>query len=135
MAPLRQRLLAWAVLSSHALVLALGTALMCAGREHTHGGIAAPDCAMHHRASAPADGADRHHHAHHDHAPATDEGSTGQQRIRCRCSADVLAAYLGEAAVLETGAAVPFVQMSTPARPWAVCVVENDCSPPSPPPR
>ena len=118
----------WATLSAQLIVLVLGTAQVCADREHTHGGIAAPDCRMHHQSGS----AQVSEHAHHGHA--SDE-ATGGAQIKCRCANDFLPTYLGQKAVLELPVASPFVE-AAPLEPRSVIsTAGHSFSPPSPPPR
>src|SRR5687768_18137875 len=100
----RRFLTSWATLSAQLLVLVLGTAQMCADREHTHGGIAAPDCQMHH---ASGGGHGLSEHAHHGHV--SDE-ATGGAQIKCRCANDLLPTHRGQEAILELPVASPFVE-------------------------
>src|SRR5688500_4138212 len=94
----------WATLSAQVLILALGTAQVCADREHTHGGIAAPDCRMHHQSGSAHDVAE---HAHHGHAS---DAATDRAQIKCRCASDLLPTYLGQLAVLEPPLWSPLIE-------------------------
>src|SRR5688572_2039001 len=115
----------WATLSAQLLVLVLGTAQVCADREHTHGGTAAPDCQMHHQSG----NAHVSEHAHHGHA------SDERAQIKCRCASDLLPTYLGQEAVLELPVASPFAEAAPLGRRSAFSTADHAFSPPSPPPR
>ena len=128
LATLRRRLgvTTWVILSAQSLALGLGTAQVCAEREHTHGALAAADCSMHHSVEAG--------HAHHDGdaAPHAD----GAPRISCRCPSEVPATYLGHNAIVEERrAAVPCLEAAVVTPPAARPYCDYDVLPPSPPPR
>jgi hypothetical protein len=120
-------------LSVQLAVAVLGTVGMCLERPHTHGGVPAPDCPMHHRqpddaAVEPAD----HHHHHGSTAPSSDSDT----RIGCRCASDVLSLMLATVAVVSDPA--PLVVPATrPLRPSVVDerMIDAHVSPLSPPPR
>jgi hypothetical protein len=136
LAALRRHLFvsSWAILSSQALLLALGTGQMCLEWEHRHGGAAAPDCPMHHHMPPATDGAE---HAHHGHAVTHEVAGDGnQQQITCRCSTDVSLAYLGEVAIREPALDVsPVVDVAPIGRAMDTSGPDHDFSPPLPPPR
>jgi hypothetical protein len=119
-------------LSAQVLVLALGTAQLCLEREHTHGGIAAPDCPMHHQSAGASDASE---HAHHSHSTASDV-PTGDEQITCHCSGDLSLMYLGPVGVFEFASAPsPFVEGALLDSPSATSAADRYFSPPSPPPR
>ena len=125
--------IARATLSMQALVLALGTAQVCLDREHTHGGVAVPDCPMHHQApNTPGDAG----HAHHGHPTTTDATNGGSPQITCRCPTDVLSTFVGLFAVVDppltASSLVPTALLGPPRNTSAP---DHDSSPPSPPPR
>ena len=136
MSAFRRRLFAftWAVLSMQALVLGVGTARVCADGPHMHGGVAAPDCAMHHGATLPV--SEPAAHAHHGHGDATEAGDPVGPQIRCRCSSEAPPTDIGQIAIVEPAhvTARPAV-----AGPQALISDESPVlerfSPPSPPPR
>ena len=127
-------LTSWAILSTQALVLALGTGQVCLEQEHRHGGTAAPDCPMHHHVPTATDGAE---HAHHAHAMTHEAAGGGnQQQITCRCSTDVSLAYLGEVAIHEPVAnRSPVVEVAPVGLATGTSEPDYEFSPPSPPPR
>ncbi len=120
----------WFVLSVQMVVLTLGTVRVCVdGGAHTHGGVPAPDCAMHH-ALPPGTAAE---HAHHGHA--TNSSDTDGPRIACRCSDEAPSTYLGQLAVIESHVvAAPYIQ-AVMVSMSAVPAVGRRFSPPAPPPR
>jgi hypothetical protein len=122
----------WATLSAQVLVLALGTAQVCVEREHTHGGIAAPDCPTHHQSARASDVSE---HAYHSHSTASDVQPSDEQ-ITCRCSSDLSLMYLGQVGVLDfAGAPSSFVEGALLDPPSATSTADRYFSPPSPPPR
>ena len=132
LAALRRHLLitTWVIVSTQSLVVALGTAQVCVDRQHTHAGLAAPDCAMHHQhAGGSASG-----HAHHGHNGASPQSTDVQ--ISCRCSIDVPATLLGESGIVESPVvASPSLHVVLLARPPAESFPEHVNPPSSPPPR
>ena len=121
--------MSWATLSVQVLVLALGTAQVCADREHTHGGVAAPDCRMHHQPGS------SHHVSEHAHNGHTSDTEPGDAQISCRCANDLLPTYLGQVAVLELPAQSPSFEVGVLDAPGGDFTVDHSFSPPSPPPR
>jgi hypothetical protein len=133
MTAFRRRLIAttWATVSAQVLALALGAVQGCWDREHTHGGAAAPDCAMHHQARAHADGA----HSHHAQGLHTGPEDRSAPQITCRCAGDVRRIDLGQVAVLQARSPrAPFLQVALDP-PGDMPAADNDVSPPLPPPR
>ena len=115
-------------------ITAFATISVCVEHRHTHGGIATPDCAMHHQARGKPDVAE--HHAHHGHATNTDVEDRSTQQITCRCSSDVKQVYLGQVAILQASLPrSPFVQAVRLEPPSDASAVDYDFSPPPPPPR
>jgi hypothetical protein len=114
----------------------MGTVGMCLERPHTHGGIPAPECAMHHGANPAEDAA---HHHHHGSAPANGRESHhstgGSAAFECRCMGDVLSLLTATAVLVDPGTLtfspdrerVPHGADRTPA--------EGHASPLLPPPR
>src|SRR5688572_16867702 len=102
----RRHLLAatWVILCAQTLAFALGTAQVCWEGEHTHAGVAAPECAMHHHTGS--DASSTHHHAganaqlmpHHSHGHTSASGGAvdDSPRMTCTCSDDVTAMFLGQ---------------------------------------
>lgn len=142
LAVLRRRLpiATWVIVSTQSLVLALGTAQVCAAGEHTHGGKAAPDCAMHHHGGSAAhetEGGPHHDHTASHSAPAdTAVPFNAVAQLTCRCSNEVPSMFLGHAAIIERSfnatPPLPAVALS----PAAVdAYSDRDVSPASPPPR
>ena len=124
----------WAILSVHVSVGVLGAALLCSEREHTHGGVVAPDCPMHHTTNA--DGQPLDHHAHHSAMTPSDADGSAAARVSCRCSGDLLTLFIGQLAVLHPPVShAPFMQavlFGPLSKPNAL---DRWVSPPSPPPR
>jgi hypothetical protein len=124
----------WTILSVHALFVVLGAADVCRDREHTHGGVAAPDCPMHHRVDSDAD--QGHHHAHHIDASSSDGASSGSAQLSCHCPGDAPTIVLGQLAVLQLPVSHrPLLQAVVLAAFSEPNVADLLFSPPSPPPR
>ena len=137
LAVLRRRLpiATWVIVSTQSLVLALGTAQVCADGEHTHGGKPAPDCAMHHRGGGAAHetgGGPHHDHTASHSAPA----DSAAAQLSCRCSKEVPSTFLGHTAIIERSFnATPSLPVAA-LNPAAVdAYSDRDVSPASPPPR
>jgi len=81
------------VLALYLAVVTLGALRVC-WIGHTHNGLAAPDCPMHHDVPA-GPGASAHHH-HGEAGPASGAGT----RITCRCSGDLSSIDVGPIALL-----------------------------------
>jgi hypothetical protein len=125
---------AWVTLSVQALVLALGALHVCWNGEHTHGGVAALDCPMHHQGSRQPDGSADHHH--HGHSATADVSEGAGPQISCRCSNDLRSIVLGQVAIVEVQlSASPLTEgaLLNPAADRSV--VDEHFSPPFPPPR
>lgn len=125
---------AWVTLSVQTFVIALGTAQVCQDREHTHGGIPAPDCPMHHQVQTASEVVQ--HHSHHGHATAPEVPGSGGQRMTCRCSDDGPSLFLGQSAIRPAPASwSPVLIAVTLDAPGDPSVTDLWISPPSPPPR
>lgn len=132
----RRRLAAatWLILSAQTLVLALGTARVCWDGNHTHGGVPAPDCAMHHQAGS--DAPSTHHGSHDHHATAAETATDSGASMICSCSNDVIPFDFGQTAFVPVSAPwTPFVPVAVLALQSDPPVVDVLFSPPSPPPR
>jgi len=132
LAALRRRLLvtSWVVVSTQSLVVALGTAQMCADPEHTHAGVAAPDCAMHHQ-HGPAPVLGDPHHGHTGPSQADTD-----IRIGCRCSTDMPPTFLGENGMIERPLVTsPSMQVLLLSLPSVEPSPDHVVPPSSPPPR
>ena len=82
-----RRLLTVAALVTMAVQLTLaaaGTLIACANTPHTHNGLPAPDCPMHHAPDAAPSVPAGHEH-HHQSGAQTDDGG----RLTCGCSSDI----------------------------------------------
>ena len=125
-------LLTIAILALQVSVSVLGTVGMCLDRPHTHGGLPAPDCLMHHAQSestAPEPSSHAHHHQHESTTPDT-------ARIACSCASDPLAFVTSEIAVVPLVISVvtsDLVVMSSPEQSQSAPDVR--LAPLSPPPR
>ena len=139
LAVLRRRLpiATWVIVSTQSLVLALGTAQVCADGEHTHGGKPEPDCAMHHHGPGAAKAATGD--THHDHAAspaAHDATHNAAAQLSCRCWNEVPSTYLGHSAIVERPFnALPFLQAALLTPAATDTYSDHDMSPASPPPR
>jgi hypothetical protein len=93
----RSPLITVAVLALQMSVSVLGTIGMCVDRPHTHGGVPAPDCVMHHSQpdSTSPDTSSHGHHGHHDESNSPDT-----PRLVCSCSADLLTLLTAEIAAI-----------------------------------
>jgi hypothetical protein len=113
------------------MVTSLGAISVCVDRPHTHAGVPAPDCAMHHQPSPAASSNHHEHHGHAQHGAASDT-----RRIVCRCAADPRAFLVSDIGVLPSG-----VSVRVPARPASPVpavdptAIDLRIPPPSPPPR
>jgi hypothetical protein len=136
MTALRRHLFAvtWMILSVHGLAVVLGAVDACRDREHTHGGVTAPDCPMHHRVDP--DAHQGHDHAHHINASSSDGAGSGSAQLSCHCPGDVPTILLGQLAVLQLPVLhTPFLQAVLLAAFSEPNVADLLFSPPSPPPR
>ena len=132
LAALRRHLLmtTWVIVGTQSLVVALGTAQVCVDRQHTHAGLAAPDCAMHHEHG----GRSASGHAHYGHNAASPQSTDVQ--ISCRCSTDVPATLLGESGIVESPVVASVsLHVVLLARPPAESFPAHVNPPSSPPPR
>jgi hypothetical protein len=73
-------------LSLQLIVTALSAVSLCLDRPHTHGGLPAQDCPMHHQHQPAAIAEANHQH----HAGAHQDATPDASRIGCRCSSDTL---------------------------------------------
>ena len=127
------RAIAALALSVQLTVAILGTVGLCLERAHTHAGVPAPDCLMHHTASPDVPGEPAQHHHHH--SPDTTP-PTGTTSIGCSCAGDALLLLLAPAAVLAEPS-----RLTTPGvavadlPPVTERLVELHAAPLSPPPR
>jgi hypothetical protein len=90
-------LLTVAVLALQVSVSVLGTIGVCVDRPHTHGGVPAPDCLMHHaqpESTAPETSSNGNHHQHEESSAAD------TARLACSCSSDPLTLVSTEIAVV-----------------------------------
>jgi hypothetical protein len=127
-------IITWVIVSTQSLVLAVGTAQVCADGEHTHGGKPAPDCAMHHHSVSAAhlDGGTHHDHAAAHSAPA----HRAAAQLSCRCSNKAPSTFLGHTAIIERSFnATPSLQAAVLNPVVADAYSDRDESPASPPHR
>ena len=114
------------------IVAASPTVTACVDRPHTHGGVAASDCPMHHQAPGTPAGTE---HAHHNHASSTPP-IDGHPTIGCRCTADVPLLFVDAVATLEGAVAEAlFLEASPLTPPRDTALASQDFCPPLPPPR
>ena len=112
---------------------AVGAVRMCAETVHTHGGVQAPECPMHHRQpAAPVSDPDHQHHADAaDHA-----GSGSSSRVGCRCPSETKVLPIGDIGMVSDRF---FVRVPTPllsaVAPVARTTFDLQTPPLSPPPR
>jgi hypothetical protein len=124
----------WLILSAQTLVLALGTARVCWEGNHTHGGVPAPHCAMHHQTGS--DAPSMHHGSHDHHATASETVADSGASMTCRCSNDVIPLDFGQTAfVLVSASWTAVLSVAILDRQSDPPVVDVLFSPPSPPPR
>jgi hypothetical protein len=131
----RRRLSAvtWTILALFTVGVGAGAAQVCSDHEHTHRGVAAPDCVMHHDVQSGPGGAA--HHSHHG-GTADAAGDDDGARISCHCAGDAAPFSIGQIAILQ-----PPLSYSPLVRSAVVDIVANvpatdfSASPPSPPPR
>jgi len=122
-----------ALLAVQVSVSALGTIGMCVDRPHTHGGVPAPDCLMHH-SQQPATPPDASHHNHQHHPD--NSSSTDTARLACSCSSDLLTLLTTEIAVVPggIGIALPLLATTSPLEP-STPAPDVRPAPLSPPPK
>lgn len=112
---------------------AVGAVRLCAETGHTHGGVPAPECPMHHRQpAAPAPDPAHQHHADAAHHAGSDSSS----RVGCRCPSETKALPIGDIGMLSDRffVRVPMPCLSAVA-PVARTTVDLRTPPLSPPPR
>jgi hypothetical protein len=98
----RSYLVTVVVLALQLSVSVLGTVGMCVDRPHTHGGLPAPDCLMHHSqpdSTEPGASSHGHHHQHEGALPDT-------ARLACSCSSDPITLLTTEIAVIPAGVSI-----------------------------
>jgi hypothetical protein len=132
---IRRRLIGATACVTLTLQLAMTTVAMmsvCADRPHAHGGVAAPDCAMHHQQTMPSDSGNHHEH----HADADHEGAHDTSRIACRCSSDPLSFLVSDIGTIvdRISVRVPASAPSTVAA-FTSGTIDVRIPPLSPPPR
>jgi hypothetical protein len=104
-------ILTFAVLALQVTVSALGTIGMCVDRPHTHGGVPAPDCLMHHsQPDGTAPDTSSHGHHQHDESSAADTA-----RLACSCSSDPLTLMTTEIAVVPLGVSAVMPDLVVPS--------------------
>ena len=108
----RSPLITVAVLALQMSVSVLGTIGMCVDRPHTHGGVPAPDCVMHHSQpdSTSPDTSSHGHHGHHDESNSPDT-----PRLVCSCSADLLTLLTSEIAAIPIDVSLTLPDSPVPA--------------------
>jgi hypothetical protein len=121
-----------AALALQVSVSILGTVGMCVDRPHTHGGVPAPDCLMHHSqpdSTEPDVSSQGHHHRH-------ESTSQDAPRLVCSCSSDPLTLITTEIAVIPIGTSVvtPDLVVLSSREP-AQSAPDVRLAPLSPPPR
>jgi hypothetical protein len=101
-----------AVLALQMSVSVLGTIGMCVDRPHTHGGVPAPECAMHHSQpdGTSPDTSSHGHHGHHDEGNSQD-----MPRLTCSCSGDPLTLLTTEIAVTPLDISIGLLDVAAPA--------------------
>jgi hypothetical protein len=109
----RSYLITVAALVLQVSVSMLGTIGMCVDRPHTHGGIPAPDCPMHHAQpdSTEPDASTHSHHHEHDESSAPETA-----RLACSCASDLLTLLTTEIAVIPAGISLGLPDVAAPAR-------------------
>ena len=129
----RSHLVPLAVLALQVSVSVLGTVSMCVDRPHTHGGMPAPDCLMHHsQPDGTAPGSSSHGH-HHEGDKST---SPDIARLVCSCSSDALTLLTPGIAVIPTGIPIGLPDAAAPDLHERVqSAPDVRLSPLSPPPR
>ena len=100
-----------AVLALQMSVSVLGTISMCVDRPHTHGGVPAPDCVMHHSQpdGTSPETSNHGHHGHHEGNPPD------TPRLACSCSADLLTLLTTEMAAIPVGMTIELLDVAAPA--------------------
>jgi hypothetical protein len=98
-----------AALALQVSVSILGTVGMCVDRPHTHGGVPAPHCLMHH--SQPDSTEPASHGHHHQHESTWPDAA----RLACTCSSDPLTLMASEVAVIPAGISIGLPDVAAPA--------------------
>ena len=108
----RSPLITVAVLALQMSLSVLGTIGMCVDRPHTHGGVPAPDCLMHHSQpdGTSPETSSHGHHGHHDEGTPQDT-----PRLTCSCSGDLLTLLTTEGAVVPFGISIGPLDVAAPA--------------------
>jgi len=129
-----RRFLTVAALATMAVQLTLtaaGTLIACANTPHTHNGLPAPDCPMHHAADTGPSTSAGHQHHHHSE-PQTDDGV----RLACGCSSDLPAFLIVGSAVVSTPVSIAQPASSEVTASVATTTpLERFAAPLTPPPR
>ena len=133
---IRRRLIATITMSVQLIMMSAGALSACVDRPHTHGGMAAPDCAMHHQQSRPDPDRMPAHHQHHGahHGANSPPASDGVQ-ISCRCSSDLMSYLVGDAATLPEVVAAPSRSSAPAIVSFAQTPMDFAPAPAYPPPR
>lgn len=133
--PICQRLTAAIAMSFQLVMMSVGALSACIDRPHTHGGVAAPDCAMHHQSQPDPDGLPAHHQHHGAHHGTNPAPAPEGVQIGCRCSSDLMSYLVGDAAPLPDVVSV-LTESSAPAIvSSAHTTIDFAPVPTSPPPR
>ena len=128
----RSRFLVIAALALQVSGSVLGTIGMCVDRPHTHGGIPAPDCLMHHGETDANEPGTPHHGSHHEHQSTSPDTA----RIACSCSADPITLLTAAIAVVTSPVSVGVPNLvTTLALRVPPSVPDVRPAPLSPPPR
>jgi hypothetical protein len=112
------------------MMTGFGAISVCVDRPHTHAGVPAPDCPIHHQQSSVAPS----HHEHHGHAQPG--ATSNSSRIACRCAGDPLSFLISDIGVLPDNVSVRVPTL--PAGPISLVrptTIDHRNPPPSPPPR
>jgi hypothetical protein len=125
-----RRLTALITLTFQLILTTVAALNACVDRPHRHGGVAAPDCAMHHEASASA--TPEHHHHHADGQP---ESTSNAKQIRCRCASEPVPLLTAEAAALTDPVSILFSKSAPPIVASMPTAIDFRVAPLSPPPR
>jgi hypothetical protein len=131
---LRGRLVAIAAptLAVLVAVVALGALRACWANEHTHAGVAAEDCPMHHHSAGHSQATHGGHHGHGTGAVPVDDG----QRLACGCGSDPASPYVGPAGMLPPRVVVSHLEAPVlVSRPAATSPDDLHLPPLAPPPR
>jgi hypothetical protein len=112
------------------IVAAVGTVSLCMDRPHTHGGVPAPDCPMHHQQPAAATTEDHHQHG------AQRDATSDASRVGCRCSSDPLSFLISDIGVVPDRISVRLpVPGVLSLMPFKTTTLDVRIAPLSPPPR